>query len=74
MTGPRTDQDVERALSLWMQEAAPTRPPIRLLEETFAETMRASQDGVRPWNRIDAGRASRRGWGWGVGAVRGGGR
>ena len=63
MTGPRTDQDVDRALSGWMRDVAPTRPPVRLLEETFTETMRASQDGVRPWNRIDAGRAARRGWG-----------
>ena len=59
MTGPRRDQDVERALSAWMDEVAPTRPPVRLLEETFATTMRARQDGARPWNRIDAGRQGR---------------
>jgi len=47
MTGPRRDQDVERALSAWMDEVAPTRPPVRLLEETFATTMRARQDGAR---------------------------
>ena len=59
MTGPRSDQDVQRALSAWMDEVAPTRPPVRLLEETFATTMRARQDGARPWNRIDAGRPGR---------------
>ena len=31
----------------------------QLLEETFATTMRARQDGARPWNRIDAGRHGR---------------
>ena len=48
MTGPRTDQDVERALSAWMERSRRRGRRSRLLEETFAETMRARQDGARP--------------------------
>ena len=65
MTGPQGDRDVERALSAWMDDVAPSRPPVRLLEETFATTMRARQDGARPWNRIDVGRRTGRGIGSG---------
>jgi hypothetical protein len=49
MSGPRTDQDVERALAAWMDRAAPTRAPDRLLEGTFAATMRTRQRRSFPW-------------------------
>ena len=59
MSVPRTDQDVERALAAWMGQVAPTRPPVSLLEGTFAATMRTRQSRTFPWTaavRIGPGR------------------
>ena len=49
MSDLRTDRDVEQTLSAWMDHVAPTRPPTRLLEGTFAETMRTRQLRSFPW-------------------------
>ena len=49
MSDLRTDRDVEQTLSAWMDHVAPTRPPTRLLEGTFAETMRTRQVRSFPW-------------------------
>jgi streptogramin lyase len=46
------DHDVDQALGSWMEEAAPQRAPTRLLEETFARTMRADQARPYPWHKI----------------------
>ena len=48
MSDLRTDRDVEQTLTAWMDHVAPTRPPTRLLEGTFAETMRTRQAAVVP--------------------------
>jgi hypothetical protein len=55
MSDIRTDRDVEATLSVWMDQAAPTRPPTRLLQATFAETMGARQARPLPWNSIGIG-------------------
>ena len=55
MSDKRTDRDVEAALSAWMDEVAPTRPPTRLLEATFAETMGTHQTRALPWNTVGVG-------------------
>ena len=49
MSEMRTDRDVELTLSAWMDQVAPTRPPTRLLEGTFAETMHTRQARSFPW-------------------------
>ena len=63
MSKRRDEQDVERVLASWMDEVAPERAPTRLLEETFAETMRTRQLRVYPWHRpglADGGRYATR--------------
>jgi virginiamycin B lyase len=50
MSEPRTDRDVERALTAWMDHVAPPRPPSRILERTFVQTMQARQLRRYPWN------------------------
>jgi virginiamycin B lyase len=65
MSNPRTDRDVNQALTSWMGEVAPQRAPTRLLEETFAQTMRARQARAYPWHKLPVGRL-------GLGTTRGG--
>jgi virginiamycin B lyase len=55
MTAPRTDRGIDQALAAWMDDVAPARPPSRLLEGTFAQTLRAPQARVYPWHRGGAG-------------------
>jgi len=50
MSDVRTDRDVELTLTAWMDQVAPTRAPTRILERTFAETMRARQVRSFPWS------------------------
>ena len=52
------NQEVERALNAWMDGAAPTQVPSRLLEGTFAETMRSKQARTYVWDRIALDRPS----------------
>jgi len=52
MTEPRTDRDVNQALTAWMGEVAPQRAPTRLLEETFAQTMQIGQARAYPWHKL----------------------
>jgi YVTN family beta-propeller protein len=61
MNGGRTDRDIDAALETWMSKAAPDRPPDRLLEETFARTMRTRQAGTYPWRRLVR---TTPGWSW----------
>ena len=56
MSERRTDRDVDQTLDAWMSSVAPTRAPARLLEGTFAETMRSRQKRAYPWHRIARGR------------------
>lgn len=56
MSEPRTDRDVNQALTTWMGEVAPQRAPTRLLEETFARTMQTGQARAHPWRRLPLGR------------------
>ncbi|HEX3264106.1 MAG TPA: hypothetical protein VHR16_00430 [Candidatus Limnocylindrales bacterium] len=58
MTGPRGDRQVEQALTSWMDREAPSQAPTRLLEDTFAETMKTRQVRVYPWHRTVLGRRS----------------
>jgi len=51
MSERRTDRDVEHTLTAWMAHVAPARPPSRLLEATFAQTVRATQLRRYPWSR-----------------------
>ena len=69
MSDPRTDRDVEQALREWMDQVAPHRPPTRLLEGTFTETMRTAQVRVYPWHRVGVGRLGRTAAGSGVRVV-----
>ena len=60
MTERQDDRDIEMALSAWMGEVAPSRPPTRILEQTFAETMRTRQLRAFPWSRsVGLGRLDR---------------
>lgn len=59
MTDQRPDRDVDLALRAWMDEVAPKRAPGRLLEATFARTMRARQARRYPWHRAGVGPLSR---------------
>ncbi len=52
MNDLRADRSVEQALSAWMDGAAPTQAPTRLLEDTFAQTMKSGQARAYPWHRI----------------------
>ena len=52
MSDQRENSEIEQALTQWAQEVAPTSPPDRLLEATFARTMGASQERVWPWTRL----------------------
>jgi hypothetical protein len=56
MSDRRTDRDVDQTLDAWMSAVAPPRAPARLLEGTFAETMRSRQKRAFPWHRIARGR------------------
>ena len=55
MTDPRADRQVEQALTAWMDREAPGQAPTRLLEDTFAETMKTAQSRAWPWHRTIGG-------------------
>lgn len=55
MNDPRADRPVEQALTAWMNGVAPTQAPTRLLEDTFAQTMKSGQARAYPWHRIVLG-------------------
>ena len=55
MNEPRQNREIEQALTSWMEGAAPTQVPTRLLEGTFAETMKSGQARAYPWHRIGLG-------------------
>jgi len=59
MSEPRLDRDIDQALTGWMDRVAPDRAPTRLLEGTFARTMRTGQARVYPWHRVPVGRLGR---------------
>ena len=59
MSEPRADRDFDQSLAAWMGDVAPDRPPSRLLEETFARTMKARQARTNPWFRIGVGALGR---------------
>jgi streptogramin lyase len=46
---------MDQALPAWMDKVAPQRPPARLLEETFAQTMQTGQVRVYPWHKVRLG-------------------
>jgi streptogramin lyase len=50
MSDRPTDRDVEQTLTAWMAHVAPARPPSRVLESTFARTMRSRQLRRYPWS------------------------
>ena len=52
MTERKTDRELDAVLDSWMDEVAPDRPPVRLLEETFARTMTSRQARVYPWHKV----------------------
>ncbi|MEA2607517.1 MAG: virginiamycin lyase [Chloroflexota bacterium] len=52
MAGQRSDGDVGSILGTWMATVAPSRAPERLLEESFARTMTASQLRAYPWHTV----------------------
>ncbi|MBI3745198.1 MAG: YncE family protein [Chloroflexi bacterium] len=55
MSEPRTDRSVGQALTAWMDDVAPDRVPTRLLEETFARTMKTGQARRYPWHELGIG-------------------
>jgi streptogramin lyase len=55
MSERRTDRDMDQMLASWMGDVAPERPPTRLLEETFARTLRKPQARSYPWHRVGLG-------------------
>ena len=59
MSEPRTDRDMDQMLTAWMDAAAPERTPSRLLEETFASTMKSRQLRAWPWHRVTFGPVGR---------------
>lgn len=59
MTERRTDRSVDQTLTAWMDDVAPERAPSRLLEGTFARTMRTRQARAYPWHRLGIGAAGR---------------
>jgi len=56
MSDQRTDRNIDQTLTAWMDQVAPDRPPTRLLEGTFAQTMRSPQLRRFPWNDVTLGR------------------
>lgn len=52
MSERRTDRQVDQTLASWMGDVAPDRPPTRLLEGTFARTMKARQARTYPWHGV----------------------
>jgi sugar lactone lactonase YvrE len=52
MNEQQRNREVEQGLASWMDRAAPNQAPSRLLEGTFAETMRSRQARTYPWHRI----------------------
>ncbi len=59
MTDQRADRHIQQGLTSWMESAAPTQAPTRLLEGTFAQTMKTAQARVYPWNRLGGGSQAR---------------
>ncbi len=59
MTDLGRKQGVEEMLTAWMDGAAPSQAPTRLLEDTFVQTMKTDQLRAFPWHRplLGAGRA-----------------
>lgn len=62
MNDLRQDRDIEQSLATWMDGAAPSHSPTRLLEDTFVQTMKTNQLRVYPWNRIGIHPAQSMGW------------
>jgi streptogramin lyase len=56
MNDTQRNREIENELGAWMDRAAPTQAPSRLLEGTFAETMRSQQARAYPWHRMVLGR------------------
>ena len=56
MSDQMADREVEQAFSQWIDQAAPSSPPTRILESTFVRTMGTRQLRVYPWNRFALGR------------------
>jgi virginiamycin B lyase len=52
MSERRTDADLNQTLAAWMDEVAPDRLPTRLLEGTFAQTMKTRQARTYPWHKV----------------------
>ena len=48
----RRPRDIGPTLDAWMDRVAPRQAPGRLLEATFAHTMRSKQARVYPWHRV----------------------
>ena len=48
----RRPRDIGPTLDAWMDQVAPSQAPGRLLEATFAHTMRSKQARVYPWHRV----------------------
>jgi streptogramin lyase len=59
MSGQQPHRDLEIALGEWMDDVAPGRAPVRLLEGTFARTMKATQVRTYPWRRVGPGLSGR---------------
>jgi glutamine cyclotransferase len=59
MSDPRPDRDVDETLAAWMAQVAPQRAPTRVLERTFAETIKVRQLRAYPWTRITIGSSPR---------------
>ena len=55
MNEPQRHHQIEQMLTSWMDGAAPTQTPTRLLEETFASTLKSRQERVWPWHRVERG-------------------
>lgn len=66
MSEPRTDRIVEQTLTAWMDDVAPDRAPSRLLEGTFARTMKTRQARTYPWHKLGIGALGRPGAGLGA--------
>lgn len=66
MSEPQTDRIVEQTLTAWMDDVAPDRAPSRLLEGTFARTMKTSQARTYPWHKVGIGALGRPGAGFGA--------
>jgi len=66
MSEARMDRDLDQTLTAWMADVAPDRAPSRLLEETFARTMKARQARTYPWHGVRFPAIGRLGAGSGV--------